>query len=86
MTEAPILVRQLRGRADWYSDAQPGAVKTPQLLGEAADTIEMLATALRMCREHFTEIRMDWSDPRDEIRAGWAVIDEALAKLDRGQA
>lgn len=33
------LVQRLRGRAAWYRDAHPEAVKTPQLLLEAADYI-----------------------------------------------
>src|SRR3990172_4188835 len=35
--------------------------------------------ALEKCKELFTEIRGDWSDPRAECREGWAVIDAALA-------
>jgi hypothetical protein len=50
------------------------------LIVETCDVGDELIAALRQAREHFTEIRMDWSDPRDEIRAGWAVIDAALAR------
>jgi hypothetical protein len=36
---SPSLVARLRGRAAWYRDAYPGAVKTPELLIEAADAL-----------------------------------------------
>jgi len=42
------------------------------------ERIEVLRSALTRCRELFDEIRNDWSDPRSECRAGWAVIHEAL--------
>ena len=42
---------------------------------------EALAEALDECKELFSAIRGDWSDPRAECRAGWAVIDTALARL-----
>jgi hypothetical protein len=57
---------------------------------EAADTlerqaaeIERLRVALVGCRELFSEIRKDWSDPRSEIREGWAIIDAALTGEDK---
>lgn len=40
--------------------------------------VESLREALTKCRELFSEIRMDWSDPRAECREGWAIIDAAL--------
>jgi len=46
---------------------------------------ERLRAALKGCRELFSEIRKDWSDPRkvkNEIREGWAVIDAALTGED----
>lgn len=45
-----------------------------------SERIEVLREALVRCRELFDEIRNDWSDPRSECRAGWAVIEGALKK------
>ena len=39
--------------------------------------------ALTKCRELFSEIRMDWSDPRAECREGWSVIDAALKTMEQ---
>jgi hypothetical protein len=43
-SETSALVERLRGRAGWYDDAHPGTVKTPELLREAADTIDRLTS------------------------------------------
>jgi hypothetical protein len=54
------------------------------------ERVQELEAALRDCIEalehadqHFQEIRMDWSDPREEIRAGRAWIEPALAAARR---
>ena len=47
-----------------------------------ADKILMLKVALAGCRELFSAIRDDWTDPRAECRAGWNLIDTVLAKVD----
>lgn len=44
------------------------------ILGNA----DTLADALKRCRELFSEIRGDWTDPREQCREGWRVIDAAL--------
>lgn len=40
--------------------------------------VKDLEGALRRCRELFSDIRGDWTDPRSECREGWAIIDAAL--------
>jgi hypothetical protein len=55
------------------------------ILSEAADALETAEKALERCRELFSEIRMDWFDPRDDIRDGWTTIDAALEKIRSGR-
>ena len=40
--------------------------------------IEALEHGLRKCNVLFSEIRMDWTDPRHECREGWAIVAELL--------
>jgi hypothetical protein len=47
-------------------------------LAAARAETALLREALEKCRDLFTEIRGDWSDPRSECREGWRIIDEAL--------
>lgn len=39
---------------------------------------ERMRAALKRCSDLFSEIRGDWTDPRNQCREGWRVIDEAL--------
>jgi len=39
-------------------------------------------SALRELASLFSEIRNDWTDPRSECRAGWAIIDTLLQLPD----
>jgi hypothetical protein len=60
------------------------AEKIEATIGAFSARVEQLEEALSKCRELFSEIRADWSDPRDEIREGWAVIDAALKASTNG--
>lgn len=39
------LIERLKGRAQWYNDAHPATVKTPELLREAAAVLDQAAAA-----------------------------------------
>lgn len=45
------------------------------------ELLEMLLAEFEECAEQFSRIRNDWSDPRDECRAGWASIERGKALL-----
>jgi hypothetical protein len=58
------IVLRLTGRADWYDDAHPGTVKTPDLLREAATLI----TSLREALEEATKLNNKYAWERDKAR------------------
>lgn len=43
--------------------------------------VDELVSKLSRCRELFYEIRMDWSDPRDECREGMATLDAIMERI-----
>lgn len=90
------LVQRLRGRADWYDDAHPGTVKTPQALREAARTIERLQRELDEARrtstgdwasqrenDHLTIEKYEWRDRAVAAEASLVKAREALKKAQR---
>lgn len=62
MTRDSELIARLRGRADWYDDAHPGSVKTPELLREAASRLEAIGEPVAWEYERsYTE--GSWTEP-----------------------
>jgi len=51
-------------------------------LEQAAERQRDMIAALKVCRELFSEIRNDWTDPRSECRKGWTVIDAILVHAE----
>jgi len=56
---------------------------TADFIRRACNCHDDLLEALGRCRELFSDIRGDWSDPRADCREGWAIIDAAIAKAKR---
>jgi hypothetical protein len=54
------------------------------LYPEAAALLERAAGVLSKCSELFYEIRMDWSDPREECREGMAIARALLTDITTG--
>lgn len=75
------LVQRLRGRADWYDDAHPGTVKTPQVLREAASTIERLQRELDEARAAKTYWESFANTLQNDVERLVSERDEALDAL-----